>query len=82
MRRLTWHDGQIPANEIWVKLGGDKGGSSLKMNFQILNVENPNAVTNTCVFLAFQAPDSYFNLHVALQRYTEQVDDLQISKWK
>ncbi len=38
------------------------------MNFQILNVENPNAVQNTCIFLAFQAPDTYFNLEVALQR--------------
>jgi hypothetical protein len=62
-------------------LGGDKGDSSLKTNFQILNVENPNAVNNTCVFTAFQAPDSYYNLKIALERYGEQVDELQKDKW-
>lgn len=65
--KLVWHDGKIPLNEIWVKLGGDKGGTSFKMNFQILNVNYPNAVNNTW-FCAFLAPDSYFNLHVALTR--------------
>eukprot|EP00731_Ephydatia_muelleri_P005990 Em0003g238a len=28
---LTWHDGVIPASEIWLKLGRDKGGGSFKM---------------------------------------------------
>ena len=32
---LTWHDGTIPDDEIWLKLGGDKGGGYFKMNFQI-----------------------------------------------
>ena len=32
---LTWHDGSIPRDEIWVKLGGDKGGGSFKMSFQV-----------------------------------------------
>ena len=81
LNKLTWHDDNIPADEIWVKLGGDKGGTSFKMNFQILNVKNPNAVNNTCVFLAFQAPDSYFNLHIALERYEDQVDELQQEQW-
>ncbi len=22
---LTWHDGAIPSDEIWIKVGGDKG---------------------------------------------------------
>ncbi len=26
--RLTWHEGKIPDNEVWIKLGGDKGGGS------------------------------------------------------
>ena len=58
LNTLTWHNGQIPTNEVWVKLGGDKGGSSFKMNFQLLNVVNSNSTHNTCVFLAFQASDS------------------------
>ena len=27
---LTWHQGAIPADELWVKLGGDKGHGSFK----------------------------------------------------
>ena len=50
---LTWHEGVIPEDEI--KIGGDKGGSSFKMNFQICNVVTPNSKTNTCVFCAFLA---------------------------
>ena len=52
------------------------------MNFQLLNVVNPNSIHNTCVFLAFQASDSVFNLNVALDRYKDQVEDLQESEWK
>ncbi|KAL5491484.1 hypothetical protein EMCRGX_G016781 [Ephydatia muelleri] len=26
--RLTWHNGVIPENEVWLKLGGDKAGDS------------------------------------------------------
>eukprot|EP00731_Ephydatia_muelleri_P022036 Em0014g627a len=33
--RLTWHGGFIPENEIWVKLGGDRGGGIFKATFQI-----------------------------------------------
>lgn len=79
--RLTWHDGRIPCDEIWVKLGRDKGGSSF-MSFQIINVMHPNSIQNTCVFAVFEAPDSVFNLHVALDRYSEQVEDLQKSQWR
>ncbi len=34
---LTWHDGAIPSDEIWVKLGGDKGRGSFKLNLQLVN---------------------------------------------
>ena len=66
---LTWHDGDIQADEIWIKIGGDKGGSSLKMNFQIVNTQQPNSSQHTCIFAAVEAPDSITNLHVALDRY-------------
>ncbi len=35
--QLTWHDGLIPSNEVWLKIGGDKGGSSFKMSIQLVN---------------------------------------------
>ena len=63
---LTWHDGDIPHNEIWIKIGGNKGGSSFKMNFQIVNTPKPNNPKHTCIFAAVEAPDSITNLHVAL----------------
>ena len=79
---LTWHNGVIPEDEIWIKIGGDKGGGSFKMNFQICNVESPNSKTNTCTFCAFLAYDSVTNLHTALDRYSDQVNDLQTMKWR
>ena len=54
----------------------DKGGKSVKANFQICNVENPNSVRNTCVFAAFEAPDS------ALERYSPQISELARAKWR
>ena len=59
--RLTWHNGIIPETEVWVKLGGDKGGNTTKMNFQIVNVLTPNSIYNTCVFCCFAATDSVTN---------------------
>uniref|UniRef100_A0A1X7U9B0 Uncharacterized protein n=1 Tax=Amphimedon queenslandica TaxID=400682 RepID=A0A1X7U9B0_AMPQE len=64
-------------NSFRVKLGGDKGGSSLKMNFQIMNGDNPSSIHNTSVFLAFEAIDSVLNLHVALARYKDQGHDYE-----
>ena len=46
---LVWHHG-IPEDEIWVKIGSDTGGGSFKMNFQIVNVQSPNSLQNTCGF--------------------------------
>lgn len=78
---LTWGEA-IPSTELWVKLGGDKGGSSFKMNFQIVNVPHPNSIQNTCVFAAFEAPDSKTNLHIALERYQGPVSLLQNHHWR
>ena len=70
---LTWHDGVIPGNEVWIKLGGDKGGGAFKMTFKIVNTSVPNSIYNTCVFACFEAQDTISNLHIALDRYKEEV---------
>ena len=49
--RLTSHKGVIPPGQIWIKLGGDKGGSSMKMSFQICNLKAPNSVKITYLHL-------------------------------
>ena len=79
---LTWHEGMIPDDEIWLKLGGDKGGGLFKMNFQIVNTHAPNSVHNTCVFSYFEADDTRTNLHVALDRFRAEVTALHTMKWK
>ncbi len=60
--RLTWHEGLIPEDEAWVKMGGDKGDGSFKMSLQLANIAHPNAVTNTFVFVCFEASDTATNL--------------------
>ena len=44
--KLTWHDGAIPENEVWVKVGGDHGQGRLKFNLAIVNTKNPNSMDN------------------------------------
>ncbi len=80
--RLTWHEGRLPEDEIWVKIGGDKGGGTMKMAFQIVNVLHPNATNNTCVFYCFEGPDSVTNLTVMAHRFQEQVNTLESKLWK
>ncbi|KAL5505860.1 hypothetical protein EMCRGX_G007397 [Ephydatia muelleri] len=80
-RRLTWHEGFIPASEVCIKIGGDKGGGTFKMNFQIVNIATPNSVHNTCVFCCFAAGDSVTNLHAALDRFKDQIEHLNGMKW-
>lgn len=79
---MTWHDGRIPAGEIWVKIGGDKGGGTFKMGVQVLNVLHPNSPNNTCVFCVFEAPDSFTNLKVMANRVQDQINNLQSREWK
>ena len=52
------------------------------MNFQLVNVSSPNSPENTCLFSIFEAPDSISNLEIALERFSIQVDDLQLSTWR
>ena len=55
---LSWHDGGIPQNEIWLKLGGDHGGGSFKFCLQVLNVKHPNSKTSTFLVRMFEAKDN------------------------
>ena len=52
------------------------------MTFQIVNVAIPNSVHNTCEFSFFAARDSVTNLHVALDRFKDQVEHLHGMKWR
>ena len=74
--RHTWHGGFIHESEIWVKLGGDRGGGIFT------ECKCSNSVLNICVFCCFMTGDSTHNLHVALHRYKLQVNKLQWMKWR
>ena len=81
-KTLTWHDGLIPDDEIWIKLGGDKGQGSFKMALQVCNTRQSNSSKNTFVFCLFQAGDSPTNLHIALDRYRHQLEEINATIWK
>ena len=71
--QLIWHDGAIPDDTIVVKIGGDHGGGTFKMAFQIANHRHPHSLQNTIPFLVIEAKDSPANLATALQLNQVQV---------
>lgn len=79
---LTWHEGAIPHDELWVKLGGDKGRGSFKFNLQLVNTQAPNSMKNTTLLSVFNAGDSTTNLHTALDMYREHIRESQGMKIK
>ncbi|CAH1248767.1 Hypp8396 [Branchiostoma lanceolatum] len=81
-KNLTWHQGLIPQDELWIKILGDHGGGTFKMGFQVLNVENPNSKTNTVVFSLFSAKDTRENLRTATSRFTTEIDELRGKQWR
>tara|TARA_B110000881_G_C18543357_1_gene499771 strand:+ start:804 stop:1031 length:228 start_codon:yes stop_codon:yes gene_type:complete len=74
----------IPEDEIWLKVGGDKGGKNptTKLNFQIANVKCPNSADNTTNFACFDAPDSLPNITIAMSKVKAQLDTLASMSWK
>ena len=73
---LTWH-GVIPTDEIWLKIGGDKGRGSFKLNIQLCNIPHSNSQKNTYLLSMFMAGDSTTNLHTALDMYKNQISEIQ-----
>ena len=52
------------------------------MSFQIVNAPTLNCPQNTCVFCCFEADDNVTNLHIAQDHFQDQVEELQIIKWR
>ena len=59
---LTWREGSIPQDKIWVKIGGDHGKNSLKFTLQIANTMKPNARNNTVVIAIASVRDTHDNM--------------------
>ncbi|XP_071477750.1 uncharacterized protein [Diadema antillarum] len=79
---LTWHKGRIPNDEVWLKVGGDKGGGTFKMMIQLANLERPNSLSNTRIVLLYPGTDTSYNLDVALKSFSTQVEELTRSTWR
>ena len=79
---LDFHDVNIPDDQIWVKIGGDHGGDSLKLCLQIANVKSPNSRDNTfAISFMFNGKDTAENFRKALWHYRHQVYKLKKLKW-
>ena len=74
---LSWHDGALPHGRLLVKIGGDHGGGSLKLSFQLGNVTHPNSIKSTNPFLVAAAKDSASNVATSLLPYSRQIASLQ-----
>ncbi|XP_071944865.1 uncharacterized protein [Antedon mediterranea] len=79
---LTWHGGLIPNDEIWLKIGGDKGGGNFKLMYQICNVAHPNSLNNTINLLVFEGTDNLFNLKTSMTNLIPQINELHKASWK
>ena len=74
---LDFHDGNIPDDHIWVKIGGDHGGDIFKLSLKIATVKSPNSRDNTFMITMFNGKDTAENLRRALWHYCHQVYKLK-----
>ena len=72
----------IPNNEVHLKIGGDHGGGSFKMSFQIGNVEHPDKPDNTVIFSIMEAKDLRSNLMLCLERFKLHIDKIHKLEWE
>ena len=72
----------IKDEKIHVKIGGDHGGGTFKLSYQIANDSHPNCTDNTVVFSIFEAKDYRVNVKIGLTRFREQIIALQTIKWR
>ena len=84
---LTWDQAgdvcpSLPKDKLWLKFGGDKGGGSFKVAFQIANQPHPNSADHTVVFVCLEADDNVPNMHVALDMFRPIVSELHGMPWR
>ncbi|GFO02792.1 amine oxidase [Plakobranchus ocellatus] len=79
---LNWHDGKIPQNEVWIKIGGDHGKNSFKVALSIFNLSKPNAKQNTHLIVMAKVPDTMHNMQIMLDDLKPQIESLQSFTWR
>ncbi|GFN96998.1 amine oxidase [Plakobranchus ocellatus] len=78
---LTWHDGAIPENEVWVKVGGDHGQGSLKFSLAVVNTKNPNSKDNNILIGMANIKDSRENIEIFFEPVRKQLGDVANLVW-
>ena len=80
--RLTWHNGAIPQDCIYIKVGGDHGKGSMKVMAQVVNVEKPNSTDNTSLITMVECKDTPDNLRRILSQYRKELEEMQGMMWR
>ena len=65
-----------------MKIGGDHGQGSMKVEFQLANVIKPNSSKTTVVFVIYEGKDTRNNLQTVLQHHADSLRELAASKLK
>ena len=78
---LTWHDGGIPTDQIWLKIGGDHGRGSLKMSVQVVNLEKPNSKEHTHIVAMIEAKDTHDVLKQVIMNLDFEIKKLKQLTW-
>ena len=64
-------------NEIWLLFSGDKGGSSMKFVFSVVNDVKNGSVDNNHIYCMFKASDSLENMWKIFHPYIAQIKEMQ-----
>ena len=80
--QLTWHNGKIQKDKLFVKIGGDHGQGSMKFEFQLANVIKPNSSKKTVVFAIYEGKGTRNNLQTVLQHHADSLRELTALKLK
>ena len=81
LNKLTWSD-NFPRDEIWIKIGGDHGGTGFKMCLQVLNVHCPNSPANTFAIMYLDGKDYRDNLVKVLLPLRDEITQLHSDSWQ
>jgi hypothetical protein len=79
---LNWHDGSIPKDQLWVKIGGDHGKGSFKLTMQVANLDKPNFKFNTVLIGMARVKDNYENVEKVMKIMKPGIESLKDLVWK
>ena len=56
--------------------GGDEGGDTTKLTYQIVNVNRPNSIDNTIVFAVYEGDDKLECIDKVLSLFAEGISNI------